>query len=141
MSYTFPPGTYVIGDACYNLPPDRFDEFLRTSDGLTEQGEITLSDGSTVAVAAFYTANGDGRFNDLSGFEYAVDSASIGIMPIEALEGVEPDGCTKVVKFKHEFECYNSAGTLVFGHIEINTNRDGADIDHDEDFGDLDLDY
>lgn len=151
MSYTFPAGTYVIGDPCYNLSHERFDEFLSSSDSLETAGQVTLSDGSTVAVAAFFTARGDGRYNDHSGFEYAVDSASIGIMPLSALEGAEPDESTKVVKFKHEFECYDSAGTLVFGHIEINTNSSSDEEDEEDDdvgalggefdFGDLDSDY
>ncbi len=132
MSYTLPAGTYVIGDPCYNLTDAQYDEFLATSDSLAQPGTITLSDGSTVTVHALPTADGDGRFTS-GKFEYAVDSSSIGIMPLEALEGREPDESTKVVKFKHPFEVYDSAGTLVFGHIEINTNYGPEDDEVDED--------
>ena len=145
MSYVLPAGTYVIGDPCYNLSPARFDELMQTSDAYEREGTVTLDDGSTVTVYALRTKNGDGRYNDLSGFEYAVDSAAIGIMPIEALQGETPDEATKVVKFKSEFEVYDSAGTLIFGRIEINT--DPVEEDEDDDFepdlhfGDLDHDF
>jgi hypothetical protein len=132
MSYTLPAGTYVIGDPCYNLTDAQFDEFLQTSESLTKAGTVTLADGTTRYVQALYTASGDGRFK-ANGFEYAVDSASIGIMPIEALEGREPDESTKVVKFKSKFDVYDSAGTLVFGHIEINTH-DEPEEDEDDGF-------
>lgn len=142
MSYNLPAGTYVIGDLCYNLTTAQYDEFLASSDCSSRPGQITLSNGTTVPVYSFFTAEGDGRYNDHSGFEYAVDSATIGIVPLEALEGREVDEATRTVKFKHPFECYDSAGTLVFGAIEINTNQmSNEDGDIDTDFQDLDNDF
>lgn len=141
MSYELPAGTYVIGDLCYNLTDTQYDQFLNSSDYSARPGTITLADGTTAVVHSLSTAHGDGRFKDFSRFEYAVDSGTIGIVPLEALEGRDVDESTKVVKFKHPFECYDSAGTLVFGHIEINTNEANDDDGNDSDFQDLDNDY
>ena len=136
---TFPAGTYVVGDPCYNLSTAQYDEFLESTQYLKKVGEISSTDGAKkFPIFAFYTANGDGRFDDLSGFEFAVDSGSLAIFPAEAMEGDEIDASTKVVTFTSPFEIYDSAGVIVFGHIEINTNNGG---DCDSDFGDLDNDF
>jgi hypothetical protein len=132
MSYTLPAGTYVVGDLCYNLSDTQYEQFLDSSASLKKEGEVSLADGTMVKACAFYTASGDGRYKGLDRFEYAVDSGSIGIVPLAALEGRDMDESTKVVKFKHAFEVYDSAGTLVFGNIEINTNED---VEADEDDG------
>ncbi|MBT9137772.1 MAG: hypothetical protein DDT31_00311 [Syntrophomonadaceae bacterium] len=134
MSFILPAGTYVIGDPCYNLTDSQYDEFLKTSNSLQTSGVVTLSDGLTAPVYALHTATGEGRFIS-GGFEYAVDSGTIGIMSLQTLEGREPEEATKVVKFKHSFEVYDSAGTLVFGHIEINTHYISEDEDGNKDDG------
>lgn len=132
MSYTLPAGTYVIGDGCYNLRGPRWDEFLETSDSSSQIGYVTLDSGERINIVSFQLA-ADGEYSDHQGREYPIDSASIAIIPIKALEGEEPEEGTHKIVFKHEFECYDSHGTVVFGHIEINPASDSEDYNGDFD--------
>jgi hypothetical protein len=93
------------------------------------QGEFNLSNGMRFAV--FNTLWGDGRYRGSDGFDYCVDSGSIGIIPLEMcdkekLKEIEELGTIHtfddVIHVASECNRSTGDGDLVFGHIRINTN-------------------
>ena len=119
---TMPKGTYWVGDLCYVLHDDQWDEvcnwmFSEDIDG--HGGEFTLSCGTKIAM--YGTRWGDGTYSDTSGREYPVDSGSLGCVLAEC---VDPSTSGNVISFRDDFttEITGSDGEIVrFGHVRINT--------------------
>lgn len=130
---TLPPGKYIIGDPCYNIPDHLWHDVLDASDSWhTCHATFPLADGGEGLVVAFHTKNGDGRFDDGHGREYPVDSGSIGIISVDHIP--EPDlEASHVITFKNPVHCYLSGSVIVFGHIEINTEDPEAEEDDGDD--------
>lgn len=128
---TLPAGRYVLGDPCYFVPDDSWDEALETSDFFQTRcyGTFTTDDGRQATVVAFGTEYGDGVYSSSIGFDFGVDAGLIGLAAYEAVGSV-PEGCTEVF-FKEPFVCRRvDGGTILLGHVEIHT---GVLDDEDED--------
>jgi hypothetical protein len=131
---TFPAGTYIVGDPCYNVPDDAWDGLLEDCDFFDKQchGQFVKADGTLGTVVGFSTKYGDGTY-DYGKLEFPVDAGLIGIIPVEDVP--EPDlTCSNLVTFTQPFECFEEGGVIVFGHIEINTGDDPEEfVDSDWD--------
>jgi hypothetical protein len=138
MRVTLPAGSYVVGDPAYNIPDDNWDEVLDNCGNFKHQCQSTWTraNGLPGSVVAFYTKFGDGEYSS-GKRKFLVDSGTIGIIPLEHLDGKELDATTHLIKFSRPFECFEVNGVLVFGFLEINTNEG----DNDSNFGDLDHDF
>jgi hypothetical protein len=121
---TLPAGRYLIGDLCYQ--DDVWDEIL--GDGELESG--TTRDGRTYAYMS--TAYGDGEYDDDVGYNYYVDSGTIGIVSYPGdVKLSSPLGRTH--DFPEPFEVYSDGGLLHFGHVVIDTVRSDEEEDGHED--------
>lgn len=132
--YTFPAGTYYIGDLCYVLDDEVYEEVVcYGQEGFQTNGVYT--------VGHFSTYGGDGCYIGTNERTYNVDAGIIGIVPAEliqkSIQGVE------TLTFKNEFifGCTRDATFYVNDRInpensfDIPTNDtdEGEDSDEDED--------
>jgi hypothetical protein len=82
--FTLEPGTYIIGDPCYFVPDDKWNEVLESSKFFSAKedgsalGYFIGKNGEKVCVIAFETAYGDGVYTDNHGHEFPVDAGLIG---------------------------------------------------------------
>lgn len=143
-STTMEPGTYYIGDLCYVIQGQAWQELvdLCYPDDETDelQGVFQLSDGRKLAI--YSTAHGDGTYpaydssSSTSG-ECPVDSGSVGCIRVEDISADSKDMTRHglVYEFTKPFTVYESAGTIVFGPINVSTDL-SDDYDDDEDYND-----
>ena len=136
----FKKGTYYIGDLCY-IFNDSWGDLLTQ----TQYLECGLFEFKGLQMAAGSTAHGDGSYSDNSGLIYGVDSGTIGIAPIAAIdidnkksrEDLDNwDQIAHVVTFDDDFEVTIEDGIFDFGEVHINTvtdNEDGDELDYDFD--------
>lgn len=114
---TLKAGTYHIGDLCYVLDKEWSEVCNLIIDGdVVKEGLFTLADGREFVI--FGTAYGDGVYEDQYGFEYPVDSGTIGAVLLDSLSG-EVQGKNYV--FDNDFECSRDGAMLRFGLVEIDT--------------------
>ena len=117
-----PAGDYYIGDLCYVV--ENWQEyhklFFPVEGGDQHVGVFTNSAG--VKFANYGTAFGDGIYRDEEGNEYAVDSGSIGCIPIEAIQ--EPHALGNIVNFPVDSDCeyIEATGTIRIGDVFIDTD-------------------
>lgn len=130
---TMPAGTYWIGDLCYVLESDEeWDEVLDltlSEDDALEiaEGEFTFRDGRRFAM--YNTKYGDGTYKDQHGFQYGVDSGSIGCIRLEDIRGEVSDGGSIVV-FENDFTTRNDDGLIRIGHIRIDTDPEDEEEEY-----------
>jgi hypothetical protein len=130
---TLPPGDYVIGDPCYQLNDEQWDEVLDTSDHFHNPvGTFTLNNGGKGFTVAFTTPFGDGLYADVDDRDYGVDSGTIGIIPVDQVDNLD-DGCAHIVTFTSPFTCRMIKHTMMFGHVEIDASGDVEDNEVDDD--------
>ena len=135
-SFTVPAGTYYLGDPCYAVPEEMWDEYCEKSypDNINHVPVVTFDTGETVYV--FSTCYGDGCYRGSDGYEYGVDAGIIGLVP-EAL--ARREGCwdlgTKIV-LDRPTDCVSINGDMDFGVVTINTS--GSDEDEEDDSYDED---
>jgi hypothetical protein len=135
-------GTYYVGDLCYVLRDQAWDDVLsllfagRTDHGCN-QGEFNLPNGDRFAI--FNTYWGDGSYRDQFGKQYPVDAGAIGCICVEDLpEGVDLSG-GNVYKFDRDFHVSGGNdrqswdGAIRIGHVMIQTNAEYEDEYEDED--------
>lgn len=138
---TMTAGDYYIGDLCYVMTDEEWDEVcaLTIKDNKCLEGEFTLSDGRQFAM--YGTAYGDGTYNDQYLHNYNVDSGTIGCMLISDIkkdlsgESIEQLGAR--VKFDYPFSTSGGRhdrdwdGEICIGALRIITNpeinEDGYD--------------
>jgi hypothetical protein len=117
----FKPGRYWIGDPCYIVPDESWQELLDSSEFLEMPGKV-----GEVDVVAFGTAYGDRVYSDQDGMEYPVDAGLIGIVDLDEAEkaGWAPPRADlgHVIEFKDSFLAYCEDGKIYFGRICIDTN-------------------
>jgi hypothetical protein len=114
-----PPGEYVLGDPCYSVPADQWDELLASSRGFA----LPIGDIEEHQVLAFFTMYGDGVYRGPEAAEISVDSGLIGLVPAN-LPRLRTDMArlTCRVVFDSPVTCENCEdGTLVFGPHRIAT--------------------
>jgi hypothetical protein len=124
--------TYWIGDLCYVMTDPEWDEVLGLIDLEDEpwacgEGEFAFKDGRRFAM--YNTKYGDGTYKDQHGFQYGVDSGSIGCIRLEDIRGeVSADG--SVVVFENDFTSRNDDGLIQIGHIRIDTDPEDEEEDY-----------
>ncbi len=125
---TFKAGRYYVGDPCYVLDDKQWDEVL-TQTGCFGYEAFSSPDENTFYIKGHRgwgngTMWGDGTYIANNNLEYWVDSGTLGIIPIEALEDGNPDfrGGYDFETFKKDFEVYFEDGVFHFGDIVIDTN-------------------
>jgi hypothetical protein len=137
MTNRLPAGTYYVGDLCYVVRDDDWGDFcegMYPEDGSERRGIFETAEG--VNYANFGTKYGDGCYGDYQLRQYAVDSGTIGCIPVCALkefDAEEIEHLGNVVEFPTAFEVgYDSeSGTITFGHVDIITG-DEYDYDYEE---------
>ena len=128
-----PAGIYYIGDLCYVMSDERWEELcdLIMPNFSVTDGEFLFKDG--VRFAPLSTFYGDGVYEDQVGHQYPVDSGSIGCILLSDIEPEHFDGIAngRVVMFLTPFEPCDVSGTLKFGDIAIETNDTEPDEEED----------
>lgn len=137
---TLAAGKYYVGDPCYVLNETQYDEFLNLvhcgRPGGMIEGEFNFASGQRFAI--YNTYHGDGQYDGSNGFKYPVDAGCLSVIPVEACDGKKleeslADELGHIEDFGKTFETKGeSDGTIVFGHIRIDTNP-AFDDDEDED--------
>lgn len=128
-----PAGTYYVGDLCYVMH-DEWDEVCKLTIVNNEclDGEFNLSDGRRFAM--FRTQWGDGTYEDEERRKYDVDAGLIGCILIDDIDLNSDHNelvSGNVIRFDKPFECYSDHGTIVFGHVMIETDPD-TDSQYDD---------
>lgn len=135
---TMPAGRYFVGDPCYAVPNEYWMDWLRDSyknggadfDARTGGSpKVLLAEIKGHPVLGIGTAHGDGVYGGSDGFAYGVDAGLIGLVPM-SLPGAEDEVRAylgTVVEFEEPFECRYEGGTIILGHIRIETDPEEDD--------------
>jgi hypothetical protein len=131
-----PAGEYYIGDLCYVMSEEEWDEFcsITTQGNRCLDGEFVLSDGRRFAT--YGTAWGDGSYFDQHRHEYAVDAGLIGCILLKDIK-IEKNNILElgnVVKIDYDFTTSGGLdwdGVIHIGPIRIETNAPDFDEDYD----------
>ncbi|MEW6613961.1 MAG: hypothetical protein AB1401_00595 [Thermodesulfobacteriota bacterium] len=123
-------GTYYIGDPGYVFD-ESWEDFLEE----TEYCEDGIYEYTGEMVCVGKTAYGDGAYYDMQRRRYAVDSGSLGILPvsllemdnIETVESIKSKCFSHIVEMKEDFDCNVKNGVFRFGNIVIDTKDDGEE--------------
>jgi hypothetical protein len=123
---TAPEGEYFVGDPCYAVPNEQWDELLESCDYFNSP----IGRAGEYEVLAFSTQYGDGTYGDTAGYTYSVDSGMIGITPMamttKTREELERLG--RIVNFERPVLASNHRdGRIVFSGIEIDTGEQDDD--------------
>lgn len=108
-----PAGTYYIGDICYVLDDDTYEE-MEDIDGLCTNGEQIIG--------FFPTAHGDGCYKDTKGRTYCVDAGNIGIVPIELCNPKYVHFGT-VITIPNEFDFGSTDGHTIWLDDPVNSDN------------------
>ena len=123
-------GTYYVGDPCYVIADDKWNDFLEPY----WEGEGSF-EFEGVPVWAHRTAYGDGIFPDNLGNHFFVDAGMIGVIPLELCKKrnkKEMMRLGKIIEFKKDFNVAYNDGTFYIGHVVIATG-DEFPTDEEED--------
>jgi hypothetical protein len=134
-----PPGEYYVGDLCYVLSGDSWDELhsLCFVGEDIREGIFELHDGRVLAT--FGTAYGDGTYISTLGTKHSVDSGSIGCILLSSIEKGSANIARlgAVVVFDEPFSPSSDGETISFGNkLQIPT---GAQDEDYYDYDDFDL--
>jgi hypothetical protein len=123
-----PIGQYVLGDPCYAVPYEDWDDLLASCNYYQNPiGYVARGFTHKIPVLAFSTKWGDGCYAGSDGKEYPVDAGLIGLVPIELVEDLT-EHQDNIVTFNKETVCSdNGDGKLRFGHIVIDTDPEDED--------------
>lgn len=121
-----PAGTYVVGDPCYVVPDECWDDYLDAANYRTMHVLAATIDGHPVVGVG--TAFGDGGYEDAQGRTYSVDAGLIGLVPVALVSAKDMEtvanGHSHVIEFPNPVVCHWSTdeGTITLGHIKIKTD-------------------
>lgn len=130
----FEPGMYWIGDLCYVLEYDEWDELMTitrparllqaTTMPKCRKGlEEVIAELRGFKIGYCGTAYGDGVYMDEEQNLYPVDSGSIGIIPIEHVKVTDKIlELGRIIKMPKTFSIENQNGRLKFGDVIIETD-------------------
>lgn len=134
-----PAGRYYIGDLCYVMDDDEWDEFCSITIKGNEclDGEFVMRDGRKFAT--YGTRWGDGEYCDQQGNRYGVDAGLIGCIRVEDIRANKYPDIERLGAI-HEFATdfvtgggrgsRNWSGTIQFGRVLIETGDD-EEMDYD----------
>lgn len=132
MSFNFeiiiPPGSYWLGDPCYFVSDEDWDEILKTSEFFTYPSGTVRG----YTVYALGTMFGDGTYVGSDGFDYPVDAGVIGLVPVGL--AIKPDDkppAGQLITTNLPTAFGYSNGSIYFGGYSINTSGKYED-DEDE---------
>ncbi len=110
-------GRYYIGDPCYVMDNDSYDELSKKLFGENKSIDGFLTVGG-LKMFCHSTDYGDGVYDGIG-----VDSGHICCMPVELVK--KTSEIIKEISIEHvfedNFECSYKDGTFVFGNISIET--------------------
>ena len=130
---TMPAGKYYIGDLCYVMTPQEWEEFCTITNSEGDKcldGEFQFEDGRRFAT--YDTKFGDGTYYDQYGHSYSVDAGLIGCIRIEDIRAHKYDNLLDlgaVVDINEDFETSGGKGTpdwdgaIIFDLFEIETEQ------------------
>jgi len=120
-----PAGKYVLGDPCYAVPDENWDELLESCNYFENPvGYIRLDDFpmNKTFILAFPTRWGDGQYEGSNGMSYPVDAGLIGLVPVDIAKDLESH-YQNIVTFTKDTVCsHDGSGKLRFGGISIETD-------------------
>ena len=130
MTNQLKPGEYFIGDLSYVLADKDWQSLI----GKTDEGFFEMK-----GVRGFFDSTdcGDGSYEDQQGYEYPVDTGTIGVIPIAVcgkakLKEAIKNKAGRTVQFQSPFTPErDSRGTFTFSFITIIT--DGSDEEEERD--------
>ena len=126
-----PAGSYYIGDLCYVMTDEEWDEVcsLTIVNNQCIEGEFTMKDGRRFAM--YGTRWGDGEYYDYTGNAYSVDSGTIGCIKFSDIRAKKYEDIESLGVL-HEFSTdfvtgggrgdFEWSGVIQFGRIAIETN-------------------
>ena len=128
---TMPAGTYYIGDLCYVMDDDEWDEFcsLIIKGNQCLDGEFNMSDGRRFAT--YGTRWGDGLYRDQFKRDYSVDAGSIGCIKLSDIKAEKYDNIEElgnISEFGMDFTTSGGRGNpdwdgvICIGGVKINTD-------------------
>ena len=128
-------GKYYIGDLCYVLSNEDWDEVCELTINGYEciSGEFQFKDGRQFAM--YNTKYGDGVYKDQFGNEYSVDSGSIGCILVEHITKREYDNLEElgnIVDMVHDFDTCSSDGLIKISSTTIDTGEYWEEDNYDE---------
>jgi len=162
MDFLMKKGTYIIGDLCYLINDEKWDELCKNefhkNDGdFIDFNFYNLETKENTTIKSWWhtTAYGDGCYEysissrkDIKNKElfkrgFPVDAGLIGIVPFEILnsllvnDGLNKDSilessCLMVVEIENDFEPRYENGTFVFKNFEIYTSDEDLEDDEEE---------
>jgi hypothetical protein len=120
-----PAGNYVLGDPCYAVPDDKWDELLESCNYFENPvGYIRFDDFpmNKTFILGFPTRWGDGQYEGSNGMSYPVDAGLIGLVPVDIAKDLESH-YQNIVTFTKDTVCsHDGSGKLRFGGISIETD-------------------
>ena len=123
--HSFPAGKYYLGDPCYALSDDIYDNYWGKAGYAT--GTMLTPFGAFIVAR---TAYGDGEYTDGSGSMYPVDSGTIALIPWSMCEKMNEDQanrCGRVLVFREDgtFEEEDGVFNIVsdYTEVRIDTSR------------------
>jgi hypothetical protein len=125
-------GQYYIGDPCYVIADDEWDDFL----GVFISSDSGFFEYKGHSFFVSNTAYGDGSYEDNFGNTYPVDAGLIGAIPMELVSQYkEKDGT--LYTFSEPFVCIacdiEDEGGISIGHIIIKTDENLPELDDEWD--------
>lgn len=125
-----PAGVYYVGDLCYVMSDDEWDEFcsltIKGNDCI--DGEFNMKDGRRFAT--YGTKFGDGEYLDQFRNIYSVDAGLIGCIRFEDIKAVKYENYNnlgKIIEFKNDFVTSGDCGQDWDGVITIGELRIATD--------------
>ena len=134
-----PAGRYYVGDLCYVMTDEEWDEFCELTIKGNEvlDGEFQFKDGRRFAT--YGTKYGDGLYQDQHGRKYSVDAGLIGCIRVEDIRANKYPDISQlgaITDVSVDFVTgggrgdRNWGGTIQFGAIAIET----GDVEEEEYF-------
>lgn len=136
-------GKYYIGDLCYVMTDEEWDEFCSLTIKGNEclDGEFQFADGRRFAT--YGTVYGDGEYRSNIRTKHSVDSGSIGCIRVEDIRDIRArsfydiESLGAIVDFQTDFVTGGGRGTpdwegiIQFGRVLIETNPSYEEEDYD----------
>lgn len=128
---TMPAGKYYVGDLCYVMSDEEWDEFCTITivGNKCVDGEFQFTDGRRFAT--YGTAYGDGTYHDQYGHSYSVDAGLIGCILVSDIRASKYENLLDlgvIIEFDADFATSggrgekNWDGDIQIGHMVIETD-------------------